>query len=150
MNDLNLFREYSNEIDNQEKENVTLRSLFDFKKGKSIPLDQVEPASNIMKRFATGAMSFGSISEEAHTTIAKAMNLIGGKSNSGEGGEDSVRFTPGSDGLLARSAIKQVASGRFGVTTHYLINADEIQIKVAQGAKPGEEANCLDSRWMKI
>ena len=138
LNDLNLFREYSNEIDNQEKENVTLRSLFDFKKGKSIPLDQVEPASNIMKRFATGAMSFGSISEEAHTTIAKAMNLIGGKSNSGEGGEDSVRFTPGSDGLLARSAIKQVASGRFGVTTHYLINADEIQIKVAQGAKPGE------------
>lgn len=138
LNDLHLFREYSKEIDNQEKENVTLRSLFDLKAVESIPIDEVEPASEIMKRFATGAMSFGSISEEAHTTIAKAMNLIGGKSNSGEGGEDAARFTPGSDGLLARSAIKQVASGRFGVTTHYLINADEIQIKVAQGAKPGE------------
>lgn len=138
LNDLSLFREYSKAIDEQEKENVTLRSLFDFKPATAIPLEEVEPASSIMKRFATGAMSFGSISEEAHTTIAKAMNLIGGKSNSGEGGEDAARFTPDSDGLLARSAIKQVASGRFGVTAHYLINADELQIKVAQGAKPGE------------
>ncbi|HEY9116666.1 MAG TPA: glutamate synthase large subunit, partial [Roseivirga sp.] len=138
LNDLNLFREYSKAIDDQEKQNVTLRSLFEFRPTTAIPLEEVEPASSIMKRFATGAMSFGSISEEAHTTIAKAMNLIGGKSNSGEGGEDAARFPPGSDGLLARSAIKQVASGRFGVTAHYLINADELQIKVAQGAKPGE------------
>lgn len=138
LNDLELFKQYSKEIDSQEQKNVTLRSLFDIKKAQSISIDEVEPAANILKRFATGAMSFGSISEEAHTTIAKAMNLIGGKSNSGEGGEDAERFTVGKDGLLARSAIKQVASGRFGVTAHYLINADEIQIKVAQGAKPGE------------
>ncbi len=138
LNDLELFKQYSEVIDNQEQKNVTLRSLFEIKKGKAIDISEVEPASEIMKRFATGAMSFGSISEEAHTTIAKAMNLIGGKSNSGEGGEDADRFTVGSDGFLARSAIKQVASGRFGVTAHYLINADEIQIKVAQGAKPGE------------
>ncbi|MFY0592088.1 glutamate synthase large subunit [Roseivirga sp.] len=138
LNDIELFRAYSKEIDEQEKANVTLRSLFDFRQTQSIPLNEVEDASQIMKRFATGAMSFGSISEEAHTTIAKAMNLIGGKSNSGEGGEDANRFKPDKDGLLARSAIKQVASGRFGVTAHYLVNADEIQIKVAQGAKPGE------------
>ncbi len=138
LNDLDLFRQYSELIDNQEQKNVTLRSLFDFKDAQSIDISEVEPASEIMKRFATGAMSFGSISEEAHTTIAKAMNLIGGKSNSGEGGEDAERYSVGKDGLLARSAIKQVASGRFGVTAHYLVNADEIQIKVAQGAKPGE------------
>ncbi len=136
--DYELFKEYAKAINYQEKENVTLRSLFDFKVTKTISLDEVEPVEDILRRFSTGAMSFGSISEEAHTTIAKAMNLIGGKSNSGEGGEDAVRFTPGADGLLARSAIKQVASGRFGVTAHYLSNADEIQIKVAQGAKPGE------------
>lgn len=133
-----LFKQYAEAINDQEKENVTLRSLFDFKPAQAIPLDEVEPIQYILKRFSTGAMSFGSISEEAHTTIAKAMNLIGGKSNSGEGGEDAKRFTPGTDGLLARSAIKQVASGRFGVTAHYLSNADEIQIKVSQGAKPGE------------
>lgn len=138
LNDLKLFRAYSKLIDEQEQRNVTLRSLFDFTESSPISIDEVEPASSIMKRFATGAMSFGSISEEAHSTIAKAMNLIGGKSNSGEGGEDADRFTIGKDGLLARSAIKQVASGRFGVTAHYLINADEIQIKVSQGAKPGE------------
>ncbi len=138
LNDIELFKAYSNEIDNQGSENVTLRSLFGFKPVKSIPLEEVEPAAEIMKRFATGAMSFGSISEEAHITIAKAMNLIGGKSNSGEGGEDAARFSADKDGYLARSAIKQVASGRFGVTAHYLVNADEIQIKVAQGAKPGE------------
>jgi glutamate synthase (NADPH/NADH) large chain len=136
--DYALFKEYASAINDQERSNVTLRSLFDFKTAKPIPLEEVEPIENILRRFSTGAMSFGSISEEAHTTIAKAMNLIGGKSNSGEGGEDAVRFKPGADGLLARSAIKQVASGRFGVTAHYLSNADEIQIKVAQGAKPGE------------
>ena len=138
LNDLELFRQYSKLVDHQEQKNVTLRSLFDFKETTSVDINEVEPATEIMKRFATGAMSFGSISEEAHTTIAKAMNLIGGKSNSGEGGEDADRYTVGKDGLLARSAIKQVASGRFGVTAHYLVNADEIQIKVAQGAKPGE------------
>ncbi len=136
--DYELFKQYAEAINEQENENVTLRSLFDFNETTGISLDEVEPIESILKRFSTGAMSFGSISEEAHTTIAKAMNLIGGKSNSGEGGEDAVRFTRGEDGLLARSAIKQVASGRFGVTAHYLSNADEIQIKVAQGAKPGE------------
>lgn len=138
LGDFKLFKEYSALIDQQEHKRVTLRSMFDFRQSEPIPLEEVEPVSAIMKRFATGAMSFGSISEEAHTTIAKAMNLIGGKSNSGEGGEDAARFTKGKDGLLARSAIKQVASGRFGVTAHYLVNADEIQIKIAQGAKPGE------------
>ncbi|MBO3697418.1 glutamate synthase large subunit [Roseivirga sp. E12] len=138
LNDYDLFKAYSDAIDQQELKNVTLRSMFSFVKTTPISIEEVEPTSQIMKRFATGAMSFGSISEEAHTLIAKAMNLIGGKSNSGEGGEDASRFTVGADGMFARSAIKQVASGRFGVTAHYLVNADEIQIKVAQGAKPGE------------
>ncbi len=138
LNDYSLFKAYSEAIDQQENKNVTLRSMFSFVKSTPISIEEVEPASEIMKRFATGAMSFGSISEEAHTLIAKAMNLIGGKSNSGEGGEDVSRFSVGADGLSARSSIKQVASGRFGVTAHYLMNADEIQIKIAQGAKPGE------------
>jgi glutamate synthase domain-containing protein 2 len=113
--------------------------MFDFKpNGPAVPLDQVEPAAEIVKRFATGAMSFGSISKEAHETLAIAMNRIGGKSNTGEGGEDEARFTPDANGDLRRSAIKQVASARFGVTTNYLINADDLQIKIAQGAKPGE------------
>ena len=103
-----------------------------------MPLDEVEPASEIVKRFATGAMSLGSISREAHETLAIAMNRLGGKSNTGEGGEDAARYTPDPNGDSRRSAIKQVASGRFGVTVHYLTNADEIQIKMAQGAKPGE------------
>ena len=103
-----------------------------------MPLDEVEPAAEIVKRFATGAMSFGSISREAHTTLAIAMNRIGGKSNTGEGGEEAARFKPLPNGDLMRSAIKQVASGRFGVTTEYLVNADVLQIKMAQGAKPGE------------
>jgi glutamate synthase domain-containing protein 2 len=106
--------------------------------GGGIPLDEVQPASEIVKRFATGAMSLGSISREAHETLAIAMNRIGGRSNTGEGGEDPVRFTPDENGDLRRSAIKQVASGRFGVTIDYLTNADELQIKMAQGAKPGE------------
>ena len=103
-----------------------------------MPLDEVEPAAEIVKRFATGAMSFGSISKEAHETLAIAMNRIGGKSNTGEGGEDEARFMPDANGDLRRSAIKQVASARFGVTTNYLVNADDLQIKISQGAKPGE------------
>src|SRR5919107_2169990 len=105
---------------------------------KPIPLEEVEPATEIVRRFATGAMSLGSLSTEAHETLAIAMNRLGGKSNTGEGGEDPRRFTRDENGDLRRSAIKQVASGRFGVTAHYLINADELQIKMAQGAKPGE------------
>ena len=103
-----------------------------------VPIDEVEPVSEIVKRFATGAMSYGSISAEAHENLAIAMNRIGGKSNTGEGGEDADRFTPDANGDLRRSAIKQVASGRFGVTSEYLVNADDLQIKMAQGAKPGE------------
>lgn len=122
-----------------EKESpIFLRDFLTFKQRTPIPLEQVEPEEAIMHRFVTGAMSFGSISREAHETMAMAMNKIHGRSNTGEGGEDSARFVPREDRLSLRSAIKQVASGRFGVTTEYLVNADEIQIKVAQGAKPGE------------
>lgn len=131
------FKEYTHMVDDKESP-IFLRDFLTFKKQKSIPVEQVEPASEIMKRFVTGAMSFGSISKEAHETMAMAMNKIHGRSNTGEGGEDPARFTPRKDGSSLRSAIKQVASGRFGVTTEYLVNADEIQIKVAQGAKPGE------------
>ncbi|MDD4514570.1 glutamate synthase large subunit [Massilibacteroides sp.] len=131
------FKEYSSSVDNKENP-IFLRDFLTFKKGKSIHIDKVEPVSEIMKRFVTGAMSFGSISKEAHETMAIAMNRIHGKSNTGEGGEDPTRFKRREDGSLLRSAIKQVASGRFGVTTEYLVNADEIQIKIAQGAKPGE------------
>ena len=133
-----LYKEFSNTVSNQVNNPLTIRGQFSFKKTKSIPIDEVEPAENILKRFNTGAMSYGSISYEAHTTLAIAMNRIGAKSNTGEGGEDPVRYKRSSNGDLARSAIKQVASGRFGVTSHYLVNSDEIQIKIAQGAKPGE------------
>ena len=136
--DYNVYKKFTEAINEQSKRACTLRSLFKFKNGKSIPIEQVESVESIMKRFATGAMSFGSISEEAHTTLAIAMNRIGGKSNSGEGGEDPARYKVRPNGDLLRSAIKQVASGRFGVTIEYLNNADEIQIKMAQGAKPGE------------
>ncbi|MDR3267212.1 MAG: glutamate synthase subunit alpha, partial [Tannerella sp.] len=130
--------EYSHLVDNKQ-DAIFLRDFMTFKKAKKpIPLDRVEPASEIMKRFVTGAMSYGSISREAHETMAMAMNAIHGKSNTGEGGEDPERFKKRDDGLSLRSAIKQVASGRFGVTAEYLVNADEIQIKIAQGAKPGE------------
>ncbi|KTR84619.1 glutamate synthase [Novosphingobium barchaimii] len=125
-------------INDQSERMLTIRGLMDFVPGTPIPIEEVEPASEIVKRFATGAMSFGSISREAHTTLALAMNRIGGKSNTGEGGEEVDRFTPLPNGDSMRSAIKQVASGRFGVTTEYLVNADDIQIKMAQGAKPGE------------
>jgi len=134
------FKDYSEKINNQADEHVTIRSLLDFDYSKVSPvnIDEVEPAEEIFKRFATGAMSFGSISHEAHSTLAIAMNRIGGKSNSGEGGEDPIRYHPKVNGDWERSAIKQVASGRFGVTSYYLTNADELQIKIAQGAKPGE------------
>ncbi|MBN1107805.1 MAG: glutamate synthase large subunit [Bacteroidales bacterium] len=131
------FREYSSIVNKDTDRPGFIRGLLRLKKNP-IPLSEVEPAENIMKRFVTGAMSYGSISREAHETLAIAMNRIGGRSNTGEGGEDPVRFKPGEDGTSTRSAIKQVASGRFGVTTEYLVNADEIQIKIAQGAKPGE------------
>ncbi|MCU7828506.1 MAG: glutamate synthase large subunit [Candidatus Thiodiazotropha sp. (ex Myrtea sp. 'scaly one' KF741663)] len=140
-NDWNTYQDYAKAINEQNEILLTLRGLFEFKWAEQpIPLDEVEPASEIVKRFATGAMSFGSISYEAHSTLAKAMNAIGGKSNTGEGGEEPERFNPLTDGSSnpERSAIKQVASGRFGVTTEYLVNADDIQIKMAQGAKPGE------------
>ena len=134
-----LFREYTDKIEALNRAGGTLRGLFEFRSGRaSVPIDEVEPVSAIVARFATGAMSYGSISAEAHETLAIAMNRLGGKSNCGEGGEDARRFTPDPNGDLRRSAVKQVASGRFGVTSHYLVNADDIQIKVAQGAKPGE------------
>jgi glutamate synthase domain-containing protein 2/glutamate synthase domain-containing protein 3 len=133
------FEEYASLIDQQNQNLATLRSLMKIKKGrKPVPIEQVEPAKEIVKRFTTGAMSFGSISKEAHETLAIAMNRIGGKSNTGEGGEDEDRFKKDANGDWRRSAIKQVASARFGVTTNYLVNADELQIKMAQGAKPGE------------
>lgn len=131
------FKEYSKLVDADNERPGFIRGLLRYK-SNPIPVEEVEPASDIMKRFVTGAMSYGSISREAHETLAIAMNRIGGRSNTGEGGEDPERFKPLENGDSARSAIKQVASGRFGVTTHYLVNADEIQIKVAQGAKPGE------------
>ncbi len=134
------FEEYSRAVNDDAVRRLTLRGLLRFREpdGGGIPLEEVQPASEIVKRFATGAMSLGSISREAHETLAIAMNRIGGRSNTGEGGEDPVRFTPDANGDLRRSAIKQVASGRFGVTIDYLTNADELQIKMAQGAKPGE------------
>ncbi|OIO28802.1 MAG: glutamate synthase subunit alpha [Candidatus Hydrogenedentes bacterium CG1_02_42_14] len=132
------FEEYSHYVNETAQKNLTLRSLLKFTKRNPIQLDEIEPAKDIVKRFATGAMSFGSISKEAHQALAAAMNRLGGRSNTGEGGEDPLRFKLLENGDSLRSSIKQVASGRFGVTTEYLINADELQIKIAQGAKPGE------------
>jgi glutamate synthase (NADPH/NADH) large chain len=136
--DYKKYREFADLINDQSQNPCTLRSLLKFKAIEPVPIEEVEPAAQIVKRFATGAMSFGSISGSAHQTIAIAMNRLGGKSNTGEGGEDPARFIRLPNGDWARSAVKQVASGRFGVTTNYLINADELQIKIAQGAKPGE------------
>ena len=135
-----VFKRYTTRVDDQSKRLMTLRGLLTLKQGVRTPIsiDEVEPVSEILKRFATGAMSYGSISQEAHETLAIAMNRIGGKSNTGEGGEDPARNIVDQNGDLRRSAIKQVASGRFGVTSEYLVNADDIQIKMAQGAKPGE------------
>jgi len=133
------FQEFANVVNQQNRDLLMLRGMLDFKPaGPPVPLEEVEPAADIVKRFATGAMSYGSISKEAHETLAIAMNRIGGKSNTGEGGEDEARFIPDTNGDSRRSAIKQVASARFGVTINYLVNADDLQIKIAQGAKPGE------------
>ena len=137
------YREYARNVNEDAARRATLRGLLQIGTGEAdgreaIPLEEVEPASEIVKRFCTGAMSLGSISREAHETLAIAMNRLGGRSNTGEGGEDPSRFEPDANGDRRRSAIKQVASGRFGVTIHYLVNADELQIKMAQGAKPGE------------
>ena len=134
-----IFKEYTSLVDDQTRRHATLRGLLDLRAAASpVPLEDVEPVEQIVKRFATGAMSYGSISEEAHTTLAIAMNRLGARSNTGEGGEDPSRYPRDANGDWRRSAVKQVASGRFGVTSEYLVNADEIQIKMAQGAKPGE------------
>jgi glutamate synthase (ferredoxin) len=134
-----VFKQYSELVNNQSKKLCTLRGLFELKRAEQpIPIDEVEPVESIMKRFKSGAMSYGSISQEAHETLAIAMNRIGGKSNTGEGGEDPARYTPDANGDSRNSAIKQVASARFGVTSEYLVTARELQIKMAQGAKPGE------------
>ncbi len=139
MNDYATFKKYSKLVNDQSEKACTLRSMFQFRRNRpSVSIDEVEPAESIYKRFATGAMSFGSISWEAHTTLAIAMNRLGGKSNTGEGGEDEKRYERLPNGDYMRSAIKQVASARFGVTSFYLTEADELQIKMAQGAKPGE------------
>jgi glutamate synthase (NADPH/NADH) large chain len=139
VGDYGVFKKYSRLVNDQSEKACTLRSMFEFKPLRpAVSIDEVEPAENIYKRFATGAMSFGSISWEAHTTLAIAMNRLGAKSNTGEGGEDALRYTPLANGDSMRSSIKQVASARFGVTSQYLTEADELQIKMAQGAKPGE------------
>lgn len=137
-NDYATFKKFSKHADDESTRQCTLRGLFNFKKTSPIPIDEVEPVEEITKRFCTGAMSIGSISREAHETLAIAMNRLGGRSNTGEGGEDGVRNIPDANGDSRRSKIKQVASGRFGVNSYYLSNADEMQIKIAQGAKPGE------------
>src|SRR5690606_35388947 len=137
--DFEAYKQYATLINNQKERMFTLRGLLDFAKHRTpVPLEEVESIESIMKRFATGAMSMGSISTEAHSTLAIAMNRIGAKSNTGEVGEDAVRFKPLPNGDSMRSAIKQVASARYGVSSHYLTEADEIQINMAQGAKPGE------------
>lgn len=135
-----VFREYTKSVDDQAEDLMTLRGLLAFRRGQRppVPVEEVEPVSQIVKRFATGGISYGSISKEMHEVLAVAMNRLGAKSNTGEGGEDADRFTVDTDGDWRRSAIKQVASGRFGVTSEYLVNSDDIQIKIAQGAKPGE------------
>jgi glutamate synthase (ferredoxin) len=138
-NDYKTFKEYTRLIDDQSERMATMRGLMTLKyESKPIPIEEVEPVDDIVKRFKTGAMSYGSISKEAHEALAIAMNRIGGKSNTGEGGEDPARYTIEPNGDSKNSAIKQVASGRFGVTSYYLTQARELQIKMAQGAKPGE------------
>ncbi len=136
--DYGKYKEFAQHVNTFNQNPHVIRGLFEFKPQNPIPLDEVEPAENILKRMTTGAMSFGSLGKDVHETLAIAMNILGGRSNSGEGGEEPERFHPRLDGTLPRSAIKQVASGRFGVTSNYLANADELQIKIAQGAKPGE------------
>jgi len=154
LGDRDRFADYERLCDDEDRSGSTLRGLFEIDYGEPIALDEVEPASEIVKRFVTGAMSFGSISAEAHETLAIAMNRLGARSNSGEGGEEPHRFLPDDNGDLRRSAIKQVASGRFGVTAHYLVNAEDLQIKIAQGAKPGEGGQLpgskVDDRIAKV
>jgi glutamate synthase (NADPH/NADH) large chain len=155
LGDRDKFLEFERLCDDEDREVATLRGLFELApSAPPIPLDEVEPIGEIIKRFVTGAMSFGSISAEAHETLAIAMNRIGGRSNSGEGGEEPHRFQPDDNGDLRRSAIKQIASGRFGVTTHYLVHAEDLQIKMAQGAKPGEggqlPGNKIDERIARV
>jgi glutamate synthase domain-containing protein 2/glutamate synthase domain-containing protein 1/glutamate synthase domain-containing protein 3 len=145
-NDYDVFKKYTSLINNQERQQTTLRGLFRFKDVKPIPLSEVEPESEIVRRFVTGAMSFGSISQEAHESLAIAMNRLGGMSNSGEGGEDPERYVTLPNGDSRCSAVKQIASGRFGVTAEYLVNARELQIKIAQGAKPGEGGQLPSSK----
>jgi glutamate synthase domain-containing protein 2/glutamate synthase domain-containing protein 1/glutamate synthase domain-containing protein 3 len=149
-NDYELYKQYANLINEQKEDLNTIRGLLDFTENDSIPIEEVEPVESIVKRFFTGAMSFGSISKEAHETLAIAMNRLGAKSNTGEGGEDPERFKPRPNGDSARSSIKQVASGRFGVTSNYLVNSDELQIKMAQGAKPGEGGQLPGSKVDKV
>jgi glutamate synthase domain-containing protein 2/glutamate synthase domain-containing protein 1/glutamate synthase domain-containing protein 3 len=154
LGDAARFAEFERLANEETEQAVTLRGLLDVIEGPELPLHEVEPASEIVKRFVTGAMSFGSISAEAHETLAIAMNRIGAKSNSGEGGEEPHRFEPDDNGDRRRSAIKQIASGRFGVTAHYLVNAEDLQIKIAQGAKPGEggqlPGNKIDERIARV
>jgi len=138
IGDYELFKEFEKLVDDQSSRQMTIRGLMKFKDRNKIPLEEVEPVENILKRFATGAMSFGALSKEVHETMAIAMNRIGARSNSGEGGEDPSRYVPDENGDLRMSKAKQIAAGRFGVTANYLVNADELQIKMAQGAKPGE------------
>ncbi len=138
IGDYELFKEFEKLVDDQPSRQMTIRGLMKFKDRTPISIDEVEPVENILKRFATGAMSFGALSKEVHEAMAIAMNRIGSRSNSGEGGEDSARYVPDENGDLRMSKAKQVAAGRFGVTANYLVNADELQIKMAQGAKPGE------------
>ena len=151
-NNQDAYRAFADQANEVAARKATLRGLMDFNKDvqPAVPLDEVESATEIVKRFCTGAMSLGSISTESHETLAVAMNRLGGKSNTGEGGEDPIRFQPLESGDSKRSAIKQVASGRFGVTSWYLANADEIQIKIVQGAKPGEGANSPEARSIDI
>jgi glutamate synthase (ferredoxin) len=138
-NSYEVFKKYSALVNDQSRHLCTLRGLMELRSMReAIPLAEVEPVESIVKRFKTGAMSYGSISQEAHETLAIAMNRLGGRSNTGEGGEDPARYTADANGDSRNSAIKQVASGRFGVTSNYLVNAEELQIKIAQGAKPGE------------
>ncbi len=137
-NTLSLYKDFADQVNERNRSLATLRSLLKFREHEGVPLEDVEPANEIVKRFCTGAISYGAISKESHENLAIAMNRLGGRSNTGEGGENPRRFTPDEEGVSRRSAIKQVASGRFGVTNEYLVNSDEIQIKMAQGAKPGE------------
>ena len=145
-----IFKEYSHVL-NEEEQTINLRSLIDFNfdENGGIPIDEVESVDSIVKRFKTGAMSYGSISQEAHETLAIAMNRLGGKSNTGEGGESLERLVPGPKNNNRCSAIKQVASGRFGVTSRYLVSAQEIQIKMAQGAKPGEADSFRAEKYIR-